>query len=204
MSRSICSVCERPAKVCLCQWIEPITNEVDLGILQHPSEVSQIKGSAKIVQLAFQKCQTWIGEEIDQLEEFKSWLNEGKAVFLLYPGIENQIEPFKSFDIPQIRRDFLSKDIKLLILDGTWRKTHKMMMLSSTLRGLNRISLIPTSSSNYLIRKQKNAESLSTVEAVYETYAQLEHNEGKYQPLLSAFESMQNQQLAFRKSPTTE
>ena len=204
MSRSICPVCERPFKVCLCQWVESISNQVELGILQHPTEVSQIKGSAKIVQLAFKNCQTWIAEEIEQLESFKDWLNEGKAVFLLYPAIENQIESFESFDIPQIQSKFLLEDIKVLILDGTWRKTHKMMMLSSTLRGLNRISLVPKTSSNYLIRKQKNADSLSTVEAVYETYVQLERDEEKYQPLLRAFESMQAQQLAFRKPPTTK
>jgi len=199
MSRLICSTCERPLKVCLCGFITPIDNTIELGILQHPSEVSQVKGTAKIAQLSFTQCTTWIGEDIDSLPELQSWLQDDKTVFLLYPGIENQTEVFESFSMIQIQSGFKFENIKLLVLDGTWRKTHRMMMLNSALRGLNRIVLEPMRPSNYQIRKQKSTASLSTIEAIYETYVQLESDSKRYQPLITAFESMQQQQLAFRR-----
>ena len=203
MSRLICPVCERALKGCLCPLIQKIDNRIELGILQHPTEVSQVKGTAKLAQLSLSACRFWIGEEADQLDDFMVWLNSGEAVFLLYPSIENQLESFQSFSIPQIQREFSSDNIKVLILDGTWRKTHKMMMLSRELRGLNRIILEPKQQSNYQIRKQKNVMSLSTVEAIYETYAQLEGSAEKFKPLITAFEQMQSQQLAYRNKPTT-
>lgn len=199
MPRLICPTCERASKVCLCPYITPIENRIELGILQHPSEVSQVKGTAKIAQLAFKQCTTWIGEDLDKLPELQRWLQDEKTVFLLYPGIENQAESFEFFSMTQIQSGFKFENIKLLILDGTWRKTHKMMMLNTALRGLNRLVLEPTRASAYQIRKQKSASSLSTVEAIYQSYSQLESNSERYQPLLTAFESMQKQQLAFRE-----
>ena len=183
---------------CLCQWInQRLPNQVALGILQHPSEVSQVKGTAKIVQLSLKNCQTWVGEILDELPSLQQWLADGSPVFLLYPKIENQTEPFTEFTITEIQQQFALSQIKVLVLDGTWRKTHKMMQLNAVLRGLNRVVLTPKQPSNYHIRKQKNAMSLSTVEAIYELYSQLESNSEQYQPLLDTFTAMQAHQQTF-------
>ncbi|VAW46202.1 Uncharacterized conserved protein YfiP, contains DTW domain [hydrothermal vent metagenome] len=197
MSRVICSVCKRAEKVCLCPLITPINNRVELGILQHPNEVAQVKGTAKIAQLSFQKVNSWVGESLDDLPTLQWWLKGTTPIFLLYPNIEGQKETFQSFPVSELTALFGS-NLKILVLDGTWRKTHKMMQLNSGLRALNRVTLTPQIPSNYQIRKQKNNASLSTIEAVYEVYSQLENSAEKYQPLLNAFEAMQAQHLSFR------
>jgi DTW domain-containing protein YfiP len=172
---------------------------VTLGILQHPTEVAQVKGTAKIAELSFQKATVWVGESLDDLPELQVWLQEPSPVFLLYPEIEGQSEPCHFFEIDEITQPFKLEEIKVLVLDGTWRKTHKMMMLNSALRALNRVVLSPRAPSDYRIRKQKGADSLATIEAIYELYSQLEGNTERYQPLLTAFEAMQAQQLRFRQ-----
>ncbi len=197
MSRVMCSVCKRAKKVCLCSLITPIQNEVELGVLQHPNEVSQVKGTAKIAQLSLQNTQTWVGESLDELPELQAWLMGSMPVLLLYPKLDGQQEVFQSFSVSELAALFGS-NFKLLVLDGTWRKTHKMMRLNRELRALNRVTLIPQSPSSYQIRKQKNSASLSTIEAIYEVYSQLENGTEKYQPLLNTFEAMQAQHLAFR------
>ncbi len=197
MPRAICSTCNRALKVCLCQWITPIENRVMLGILQHPSEVAQVKGTAKIAALSFQNVAVWVGESLDDLPELQAWLQESFPVFLLYPEIDGQVEPCDMFEIDEIIQQFKLEEIKVLVLDGTWRKTHKMMRLNSALRSLNRVVLLPTEPSNYRIRKQKCASCLSTIEAIYELYSRLERNTQRYQPLLRAFDAMQTQQLDF-------
>ncbi|MCF6254099.1 MAG: DTW domain-containing protein [Thiomicrorhabdus sp.] len=202
MPRLTCSACERTLNNCLCQWIKAmIPNQVELGILQHPSETAQVKGTAKIVQLSLQSCQTWVGEQLAELPTLQWWLQGDKTVFLLYPKIDHQPEPFAAFSITQIQQDFDLSAIKILVLDGTWRKTHKIMQLNSVLRGLNRVVLSPTEPSNYRIRKQKNSNSLSTVEAVYALYSQLECSTDRYQALLTTFEAMQNHQQNFFPPP---
>lgn len=199
MPRAVCFKCNRALKVCLCPWITPINNRVTLGILQHPSEVAQVKGTAKIAELSFQNAAVWVGESLDNLPELQAWLQEPSPVFLLYPEINGQAEPCSFFEIDEIIQSFKFEEIKVLVLDGTWRKTHKMMMLNSALRALNRVVLSPTTPSNYRIRKQKSADTLSTIEAIYELYSQLEGCSQRYQPLLTAFDAMQAQQLRFRQ-----
>ena len=197
MSRNVCQQCQRPEKVCICEFIQSISNAVEVGILQHPTEVKQIKGSAVIARLSLKHCQYWVGESLADLPGLVNWLQKGERVFLLYPEIENQKESYRVHTIDTLRK-LNNQSIKILVLDGTWRKTYKIMQLNAELRGLNRVELNPINQSQYKIRKQKDSQSLSTVEAIYEVLAQLEDNAGKYQPLLTAFESMQNQQLAFR------
>ena len=199
MSRPICPNCLRPTKVCVCAFIEVIDNQVEVGILQHPSEVNLVKGTAKIAQLSLSHCQTWCGEELQDLPGLVDWLASDKPVFLLYPEIEGQNEPVAFYDVAKIRHLNAIRDVRLLILDGTWRKTHKIMMLNPVLRGMARLSLQPSTPSAYRIRKQKNESSLSTIEALYEALSQLEDDSIRYQPLLNAFESMQQQQGAFTK-----
>ncbi|GAB6070813.1 tRNA-uridine aminocarboxypropyltransferase [Thiomicrorhabdus hydrogeniphila] len=198
MSRNVCQACQRPEKVCICGFIQSISNIVEVGILQHPTEVKQIKGSAVIAKLSLSRCSFWIGESIDDLPGLVNWLQNGENVFLLYPEVENQKESYQTYDIESVK-EFDKQMIKILVLDGTWRKTYKIMQLNAKLRELNRIELNPMNQSQYKIRKQRDAQSLSTVEAIYELLAQLENNTEKYKPLLTAFESMQNQQLAFRQ-----
>ncbi|MCF6345198.1 MAG: DTW domain-containing protein [Thiomicrorhabdus sp.] len=202
MPRVICPTCERAINNCLCQWIEgAIFNQVSLGILQHPNEAKQVKGTAKIVQLSLRDCQTWVGENVLEIPSLKHWLEGSQPVFLLYPKIEHQLEPFSEWCIARIQQTFELSAIKILVLDGTWRKTHKIMQLNSVLRGLNRVVLSPVERSNYRIRKQKDALSLSTVEAVYALYSQLESNAERYQPLLASFERMQAHQQNFYPPP---
>lgn len=201
MSRAICSKCHRPQKVCICDFIQPIDNQVEIGILQHPTETKQIKGTAIIATNSLQCCRYWIGESVTELPGLVDWLNDGKQVFLLYPKTEDSHLFIKVQDVDVLKNQ--DKGIfKILILDGTWRKTFKMMQLNPELQELNRVALIPNELSNYKIRKQKNEQSLSTVEAVYELLTQLEgaeSNGDKFKPLLTAFEKMQQQQLTFRQ-----
>ncbi|MEA1989146.1 MAG: tRNA-uridine aminocarboxypropyltransferase [Pseudomonadota bacterium] len=196
MSRAICPNCSRPERVCICNFIEPIDNRVEIAILQHPTEVKQIKGTAIIAQLALTHCKTWVGEQLSELPGLVAWLTDQKNVFLLYPEIDNKVTDCEAFNVGQIVR---LSDVKVLILDGTWRKTFKMMRLNPELQSLNRVSLTPTKESKYRIRKQKDSQSLSTVEAIYELLSQLESSTEKFKPLLEAFDAMQEQQLVFLK-----
>ncbi|BCN93926.1 DTW domain-containing protein [Thiomicrorhabdus immobilis] len=199
MSRVICSQCQRPQKVCICDFIKPIVNGIEIGILQHPSEVKQIKGTAIIAIHALSHCQYWVGESVDALPGLVSWLQDDKPVLLLYPETENQTTVVANLAIDEIKSQYLNH-FKVLILDGTWRKTFKMMQINPSLNALPRIALTPKSASGYQIRKQKDEQSLSTIEAIYELLSQLENSTDKYQPLLTAFEKMQQQQLAFRQN----
>ena len=85
--------------------------------------------------------------------------------------------------------------IRLIVLDATWRKSRKMLYRNPPLHRLPRLSLKGLPSSSYRIRKAHSPEQLSTLEATCAALTQLEGNTKKYQPLLAAFDGFVAQQM---------
>ena len=198
MARKVCSQCNRPEKVCICSFIPSIDNSVEVGIWQHPTEANQVKGSAILAALSLQNCSLWVGESLKELPQLNAWLLDDKPVYLLYPSTEQekQVQLVSAVTLAQKK----TANFKVLVLDGTWRKTFKMMQLNPALKELPRVMISPKGPSLYKIRKQKNAQSLSTIEAIVSLLAEVENDTAKYNPALQAFEEMQQQQMAFRKT----
>ena len=78
--------------------------------------------------------------------------------------------------------------LRLIVLDATWRKSRKMLYLNPQLQRLPRMTLKNVGASNYSIRKAQDADQLSTLEATCAALIELECNAEKYQPLLKAFD----------------
>ncbi len=62
MSR-YCSQCGKSRKACICQWVVPLGNEIELIILQHTSEEHRPLGTARILNLSLNCCTCLIGED---------------------------------------------------------------------------------------------------------------------------------------------
>jgi DTW domain-containing protein YfiP len=85
--------------------------------------------------------------------------------------------------------------IRLIVLDATWRKSRKILHRNPLLHRLPRLSLQGLPASSYRIRKAHSPEQLSTLEATCAALAQLDGNREKYQPLLAAFDGFVAQQM---------
>lgn len=88
--------------------------------------------------------------------------------------------------------------LRLIVLDGTWRKSRKMLYLNPLLQQLPRLQLQGMPASHYLIRKAHRPDQLSTLEATCAALVELEGNAEKFSPLLSAFDGFVAQQLGYR------
>lgn len=192
--RLCCGRCLRAQTACICRWIVPIDHEIEVLVLQHPLEVSHSKGSARLLHLSLRRSQLVVGETFSeaQLEE----LLAGKNNILLYPetamtssvdDIVDRANP--SFDDPAA--------LRLVVLDGTWRKSRKMLFLNPLLQTLPRLPLRAVLHSHYLIRKAQRADQLSTLEACCYGLMQLEGAEDRYTRLLQAFDGFVAQQLSY-------
>lgn len=199
-----CPRCQRPAPTCLCPWVTPTANEVEVLILQHPLEVHQAKGSARLLQLSLQRCTLQVGEVFDAAA-LQAWLEapgEGMRNLLLYPqdpprhsaqtcARHGQGEPqatSPSSCLPPSNAVHGAPATRLIVLDGTWRKSRKMLALNPLLQALPRLALTPTAPSRYLIRKAHQPGQLATLEATCLALSQLEGFAARYAPLLAAFE----------------
>ena len=184
MSR-YCSNCGRAKKACLCAWITPITTNVELIILQHPTEVDKAKGTAKILTLSLANSRCFVGEDFTHHEELNQLLADtASACYVLFPQQT-------SISITQISPSQVAtkKKMRVILLDGTWKKALKIYRLSANLQHLPSLHLPDDLAGEYRIRKSPSENHLSTLEAGYHLLNHLEPDTN-FQPLISAFHSM--------------
>lgn len=180
MSR-YCPNCAKAKKACICEWIEPLESDVELIILQHPSEEHRPMGTAKILSLSLANSIMFIGEDFSEHDQFNQLLADpGYEHFILYPGEQ-------SVSVETIKPN--NKKVRVILLDGTWKKAFKMWQVSTNLQNLKTVHLPKDLKGNYRIRKAPSENSLSTVEAGYHLLNQLSE-QSDYSPLLTAFDRM--------------
>ena len=205
--RQLCPRCQRAQTACICHWISPIDHFFDVLILQHPMETGNAKNSARLLHLSLPHSKLAVGEIFDPAElhallHAPSALpsNGGSAQpVLLYT--EDAGTPASSrFDARTMSIDGQAPEqrLRLVILDGTWRKSRKMLHENPLLHTLPRLALQDTPLSQYVIRKAHKPEQLSTLEATGYALMQLERNSEKYHPLLTAFDGFVLQQSQLR------
>lgn len=195
--RALCPRCERPVSTCLCGWCTPTANEVPVLILQHPLEVHQAKGSARLLQLSLHHCTTLVGEGLDPTAlQALLWPHAtDRQPVLLYPAHPDLPAPSVS------AHDLPADQTRLVALDGTWRKSLRMLHLNPLLQSLPRLALQPQAPSRYLIRKAPRPGQLSTLEACCLALAQLERAPDRYLPLLASFDAFVAAQAARQRLP---
>ena len=223
MSRTLCLHCHRPENACICGFTADIANDTHIVVLQHPSEVSQTKGTITLLAKSLRSCQVLVGENFSQNQCFLQVFNQYQAV-LLYPGQHSKV--LSSTVITALLNGanknehsangaIVNKPLCLVILDGTWKKAYRMYMLSTKVQQLPQVCL-PENIANagqYRIRKVAKRNALSSLEASCYALALLEHSSnsrvitpdfaGKYQPLLEKFYKFNQFQLSFRPENKT-
>jgi len=200
-----CARCLRPQRTCICQWITPTASAVELLLLQHPLETKNAKNSAHLLHLSLFNSKLVIGEQLDEAAlqtllhapfENADSGNDAKKIspILLYPQDAQQSARTDTGTTSQPATT--ASCLRLVVLDGTWRKSRKMLALNPLLQQLPRLSLHDAPASHYTIRKAHHPHQLSTYEASCLALMQLENNAEKYQALLTAFDGFVAQQAA--------
>lgn len=178
MSRATCALCHYPLKTCVCEAVSNIDCQTKIYVMQHPSEVKAAKNTIRLAQLCLPNLTVFVGEESDSFKEIQSLPAEN--TFLLYPN-DNAVEVEK-LDLEN------SQKINLIILDGTWKKAYKLKMKNPWLLKFKTLSFANLPENQYIIRKTKRADSLSSLEAIAYTIEVLENADT--QPLYNVLNKM--------------
>ncbi len=175
-----CPRCNKAQVACICQLITEINNQYRLIILQHPSEANKAVGSARILSLSLTNSELICSETmpLDYLET--------APTYLLYPSNEPVMNASSA--------KFASNS-QFILLDGSWKKAFRLLQLNPALQQLPKVGIEVKQPSQYRIRKSTKAQGVSSVEAGFYLMSQLEGSEGKFTPLLSAFDAMIDFQL---------
>lgn len=200
--RAHCAGCGRPqsAKVdaCICRWVTPLAPGANVLILQHPMETHNPKGTARLLHLSLPGSQLMTGE-VFAPDVLQAALHGPSASgrplqpVLLYPanGVGLLVN---AAALPA------AEGVRLVVLDGTWRKSRKMLHVNPLLQGLPRLALAGAAASRYVIRKAHAPHQLSTLEATCAALEQLSGQPGQFAPLLAAMDGWMAQQAAFSRS----
>jgi DTW domain-containing protein YfiP len=176
--------------------VTPVVHPVEVLILQHPLEADNPKGTARLLQLSLARSRLLVGEVFDA----GAWQPPGNTRhnLLLYPDLPSDrgagLPPPPEL-APGLLQD--PSQLRLIVLDGTWRKSRKLLHSNPPLQQLPRLSLQDLPASAYRIRRARRPDQQSTLEAVCAALARLEGGEGQLRPLLQAFDGLVAQQMAF-------
>jgi DTW domain-containing protein YfiP len=172
--------------LCFCDAIPKILNRKSVLILQHRRERSHPFNTARLVNMALDRCQLIVGHNADLSKRFDSMsLHENAG--LLFPGEDarllTELDPDETPD-------------QLIVPDGTWHHVKTLMRDLPRLRTLPRYRLAPASPSRYRIRREPDLHGLSTLEATVAAVRAMEPETEGLDRLLQLFDRMIDDQLS--------
>ena len=160
-----CPRCLRPCSHCFCPLVQPVACGVELLILQHPLEHGHAKNTARLLHLCLPGSRLEVGECFAPAQ-LAQWLAAAdKRSVLLYPpsAPDPQLPLHAPPALPALWVQAAQlQQLRLVVLDGTWRKSRKMLYLNPLLQALPRLPLVDLPASQYRIRKAQQAHQLSS------------------------------------------
>src|SRR5688572_29948824 len=149
--RAVCARCRRPEQVCYCAHVTPLETKTKVVILQHPRERDVPINTARIAALCLPGSELHVGVRWN-----KPLGTPDRPPVLLYPG-PGAID---------IERDPPKGPVTLVVLDGTWWQARKLVRANPEIARLPRYAFRPDQPSTYRIRKEPQADYVSTIEAL--------------------------------------
>lgn len=147
-------------------------------------EVHEAKGSARLLQLSLPHSRLLVGEQFDAAELqaalHQPWAGnpgtEPRYTLLLYPETTEQDTALHLLPAAPLPTHWPCppQQLRLVLIDGTWRKSRKMLYLNPALQSLSRLALHDVPPSGYAIRKAHLPGQLSSFEAGALALGQLE------------------------------
>jgi DTW domain-containing protein YfiP len=189
--RTVCTSCGRPARVCVCAELERVPTRTRVVILQHPRESAVPIGTARLAELALPNAERHVGVDFSGSARVRELVTDAAApAILLYPGAG--------------ARDLASEapagPVTLVVLDGTWWQSRKLLKSNPALAALPRYAFAPAEPSRYRIRREPEAHCVSTIEAIAHALEYLEADAAGARALLRPFDAMVEHQLRFIRS----
>jgi DTW domain-containing protein YfiP len=157
-------------------------------ILQHPRESAVPIGTARLAELALPNAERHVGVDFSGVPRVREVLeNEVAPSILLYPGAGAR----------DLAREPPRGPVTLIVVDGTWWQSRKLLKANPELMQLPRYAFDPPEPSRYRIRREPERHCVSTIEAIARALAYLEHETEGLDALLEPFDAMVEHQLRF-------
>ena len=184
--RPRCYRCMRPESMCLCSNLPSVPTRTRIVVLQHPHERKHPFGTARFIRLCLPNAELHVaygGLSGDLLTP----LDVPPDTAVLFP----HAQAIELDELPAAERPGT-----LLVIDGTWSHAKRLYRMNPWLQKLRHVRLSPSAPSRYRIRREPQADYVSTVEATVEALQILEPETPGIDGLVTAFDSMIDRQIA--------
>lgn len=159
-----CYKCYRPIKTCYCKDIESFDPGIKFVILMHPQEAYKQKtGTGRLTSLTLIDSEIIIDSTFDNNKRTQDLINDSSYYsMVLYPGDEAHYT--ETFNFSSVLKD---KKLLVFLIDATWTFARKMMIRSTSLQKLPKLSFSKEYRSIFEIKRQPADFCLSTIESSY-------------------------------------
>ncbi len=159
-----CARCWIRHEFCLCAALPTVQTKTHLVLVRHERESWKSTGTARVASLALPNLSLVdYGEDFRPAQDALSGASIEGAWLLFPTDPEGPRYPQPTGPVR-----------KLIILDGTWRQTRRMLRRLPSLETLPRLSLPPKEEPPLRLRESPSAEGRSTLEAVADALRVLE------------------------------
>ncbi len=183
--RDVCLRCRRPLSVCWCGAVTQVPSRTRVVFIQHPREAKVPISTCRMAHLSLPNSALHIGLRASVHPSLQA-LAGRLDVAVLFPS--DTATDVDDVEVPPA---------VLVVVDGTWSNARKVVEGCPVLSKLPRLRFYPHAPGNYRIRREPSEECLSTIEATALVLERLEGAPGRFTPILTAFDTMVEQQLAF-------
>lgn len=184
--RAVCDRCRRPQRVCYCRHLTTLETTTRVVLLQHPRERDVAIGTARMASLCLPNSELHVGVSWEGSPELDRALSDpARPAALLYPG-EGSID---------VGTHPPEGPITLVVVDGTWWQSKKLIRENPRLAALPRYAFVPRAPSQYRIRREPRENYVSTIEALVHVLSALEPDGARFDALLVPFRAMIDAQI---------
>ena len=156
-----CPRCWIRHEFCLCAEIPQVPTRTQVVIVRHAREADKSTGTARMAGLALpHSAMIDFGEESAPVDaELQPFL---EGAWLLFPAVEDA--PVASGAAPK----------RLIVIDGTWRQTRRMLKKLPSLANVPRMALPAKDAAPLRLRESTSPDNRSTLEAIADGLTLLE------------------------------
>jgi DTW domain-containing protein YfiP len=163
-------------------------------ILQHPRESTVPIGTARLAELALPNAERHVGVDFSSVPRVREILaDDATPPILLYPGANAR----------DLAREPPKGPVTLVVVDGTWWQSRKLLRKNPELAKLPRYAFDPPEPSRYRIRREPEKHCVSTIEAIARALGYLERETDGLDALLGPFDAMVEHQLRYIRAGST-
>ncbi len=155
-----CKRCYLKQRYCLCGLAPKLVTRTKLVVIRHEREAYKSTNTARIAALALPSLEIW------------PYAGSSEALDAQVAALPNACLVFPD-DAPA-ERPMPEPVETLVLLDGTWRQTRRMLRRVPPLRALPRLVLRPPPAAAPRLRQAPTEGSVSTLEAIAAALAELE------------------------------